>query len=147
MSFEEYYRQLKLPDTASPAEIKRAYLQLARELHPDANPGDQRSEEQFKLVNLAYETLRDPERRRQYDMFGPAGLRGTGAAGTGDPSRLCKTMSGGVPGAARCGMRLSPSVAASAPVSTASTPGMARAAAVSIERIRACACGERTTAP
>ena len=50
-------------------------------------------------------------------------------------------------GAARWGMRLSPSASASAPVNTASTPGMARAAVTSIERISAWACGERTAAP
>ena len=77
---EDFYALLGVSRNASGDEIKKAYLRLARELHPDTND-DPQAHEQFKLVNLAYETLRDPERRRQYDMFGPEALRGTGAPG------------------------------------------------------------------
>ncbi|MBA3655394.1 MAG: molecular chaperone DnaJ [Actinobacteria bacterium] len=82
---EDFYELLGVSRTATDDDIKRAYRRLARELHPDTNP-DPAAEEQFKKITLAYEILRDPERRQRYDTYGPEGLRGTGAAGNaGNP--------------------------------------------------------------
>ncbi len=75
----DFYEILGVTRQSTDDEIKRAYRDLARRYHPDGNPGDPEAEERFKEVSVAYETLRDPERRRRYDVFGDSGGRGAPA--------------------------------------------------------------------
>jgi len=76
MGHKDYYVTLELSRDASLDDIKKAYRKLALQDHPDRNPGDKEAEERFKASTEAYEVLSDPEKRRIYDEYGEAGLRG-----------------------------------------------------------------------
>jgi molecular chaperone DnaJ len=84
---KDYYKALGVAKDASAAEIKKVYRKLARELHPDKNPDDAKSEARFKEVSEAYDVLSDPAKRKEYDearsLFGSGGLGGFGGFGAG----------------------------------------------------------------
>jgi molecular chaperone DnaJ len=83
MSKRDFYKVLDVARDASEADIKKAYRRLAMKHHPDRNPDDKASEEQFKEAKEAYEVLSDAGKRATYDQFGHAGLSAHGGAGGG----------------------------------------------------------------
>ncbi|MEX1255127.1 MAG: J domain-containing protein [Dehalococcoidia bacterium] len=70
MASKDYYATLGVPKGATQKDIRQAYRRLARQHHPDVNPGDKASETLFKEVNAAYEVLSDKEKRKKYDKYG-----------------------------------------------------------------------------
>src|SRR4051812_24773043 len=81
------YEVLGVTRQASDDDIKKAYRKLARENHPDRNPGDKAAESRFKEAQDAYDLLSDTTKKEQYDRFGFAGPQrgfGGGGAGPGD---------------------------------------------------------------
>lgn len=105
MAFKDYYEILGVDRNATEAEIKKAYRKLARQYHPDINPGNKAAEARFKEINEAYEVLSDKEKRAKYDRFGRdwqryqemPGFGGFGAGGFGaaDFADIFETLFGG----------------------------------------------------
>jgi molecular chaperone DnaJ len=84
MAKQDYYDILGVSKDASQDDIKRAYRKLAVKYHPDKNQGDKQAEEKFREVTEAYEVLKDPQKRQQYDQFGHAAFdQSGGGAGAG----------------------------------------------------------------
>ncbi|MBU4224750.1 MAG: J domain-containing protein [Chloroflexi bacterium] len=89
MKYKDYYKILGVERGATGADIKRAYRNLAKQYHPDRNPGDKKAEERFKEINEAYEVLSDAQKRTRYDQLGDSysGWQRSGAPGGFDWSQ------------------------------------------------------------
>lgn len=78
---DDYYKTLEVGKSATAEEIKKSYRNLARKYHPDLNQDDPKAKEKFQKLQEAYDVLSDPEKRKQYDQFGPGFEQMAGAAG------------------------------------------------------------------
>jgi len=76
-----YYEILEVSQSADKTTIKKAYRKLAKQYHPDKNPGNEEAEHKFKLCNEAYQCLSDDQQRSTYDRYGKEGLQGMGGGG------------------------------------------------------------------
>ncbi|MGE3066754.1 MAG: molecular chaperone DnaJ [Hyphomicrobiaceae bacterium] len=93
MAKRDYYEVLGLSRGASEQDVKSAFRRLAKEHHPDKNPGDKASEHKFKELNEAYEVLKDPQRRSAYDQFGHGAFEGMGRGAGGFGPDFASSMS------------------------------------------------------
>ena len=75
MPGKDYYKILEISKSASAQEVKKAYRKLALKYHPDRNKGEKTAEAKFKEISEAYAVLSDPEKKKQYDMFGAEGFQ------------------------------------------------------------------------
>jgi molecular chaperone DnaJ len=97
MAKRDYYDVLGVQRTATEQDLKSAFRKLAKDHHPDRNPGDMDAEQKFKELNEAYEVLKDPQKRAAYDRFGHAafdgGMGGRGGGGAGFGPDFASSMS------------------------------------------------------
>jgi curved DNA-binding protein len=81
--YRDYFKVLGVDRGADADAIKRAFRKLARQYHPDVNPGNQEAEAKFKEISEAYEVLSDPDKRRRYEQFGQYWSQAGGGGATG----------------------------------------------------------------
>jgi DnaJ-class molecular chaperone len=104
MEFKDYYKILGVPRNADAQTIRQAFRRLARQHHPDVNPGDKSAEQRFKEINEAYQVLNDAERRAKYDQVLELRERGGGweeilrGAGAGRDGGTFRVYTSGDPG-------------------------------------------------
>jgi len=102
----DHYKTLGVDKKASPDEIKKAYRKLARQYHPDTNPGDKAAEERFKRISEAHDVLSDADKRKAYDRgalnpFGAGGAGGAGGPDVGSFSDILSDLFGNATGGVR----------------------------------------------
>src|SRR5690554_1695972 len=93
MSKADFYSVLGVDRGSDEKTLKVAYRKLAMQYHPDRNPGDAASEQKFKEISEAYDTLKDPQKRAAYDRFGHAAFNGGGGGGGGFGPDFSSSMS------------------------------------------------------
>ncbi|HEX4344656.1 MAG TPA: J domain-containing protein [Solirubrobacteraceae bacterium] len=85
MAAQDHYKVLGIERKASADDIKKAYRKLARQYHPDKNPGDKKAEDRFKQISQAHDVLGDPDKRKEYDRALANPFSQTGRGGSGQP--------------------------------------------------------------